>query len=65
MRTLLDSWHMARIFSGAPALNGTFVTANPTGRIYQSSATNQLYVMARHSIQARRLVAKTGSSYIF
>ena len=65
MRTLLDSWHMARMFTAAPALNGTFVTANPTDRIYASSGTDELVVMAHHSIQARRKVAKVGTSYIF
>lgn len=65
MRTLLKSWHMAREFGSDPALNASFVTANPTDRIYASSATDQLIVMARHSIQARRKVAKVGTSYIF
>lgn len=65
MRTLLSSWHMARIFDDTPVLNGSFVTSNPTDRIYASSATNQLYAMVRHSIQARRLIAQSGSSFIY
>lgn len=64
-RTTLNSWHMARLFASDPALNSSFVTANPTNRIYASTATNQLYVMAKHSIQARRLVAKSGTSFIY
>lgn len=64
-RTTLNMWHMARIFSSDPTLNASFVGANPTNRVYASTATNQLYVMANHSIQARRLVDKTGTSYIF
>lgn len=65
--TLADYWHMARIFASQPTLNSDFVTSNPTDRIYAVSEelANQLYIMARHSIQARRLVAKTGTSYIF
>lgn len=63
-RTTLNMWHMARIFGSDPALNSTFVSANPTNRIYQSTSTDQLYVMAMHSMQARRLVAKAGTSSI-
>lgn len=59
-RTTLDSWHMARLFSSAPALNSTFVTANPTDRIYASTTTNELQVMVNHKIRARRIVAKNG-----
>lgn len=64
-RDTLKYWHMARDFSSAPALNGTFVTANPTNRVYASTTTDQIYCMAMHSIQARRMVAKVGTSYIF
>jgi len=64
-RSTLDFWHMARIFSSDPALNASFVAANPTPRIYASTSTDQLYVMANHSIQARRLVAHTGGSFIY
>jgi hypothetical protein len=55
-----DHYHMARFFSTDPALNTSFVEANPTNRIYASTSTDQLYVMAHHSIQARRLVKKSG-----
>lgn len=64
-RNLLTEWHMARIFSADPALNASFVTANPTNRIYVSTATQQLYVMANHSIQARRMVSKIASPKTF
>lgn len=60
-RTTLNSWHMAREFSSDPTLNSTFVSANPTNRVYQSTATDQLYVMANHSIQARRMLSKLGT----
>ena len=58
-RSTLDHWHMARNFSSDPALNSSFVTANPTDRIYASTATDQLYIMAQHKIAARRFVRKT------
>lgn len=61
----LKYWHMARDLSSEPTLNASFVESNPTTRVYASTSTDQLYVMAQHSIQARRMVAKTGSSFIF
>jgi len=57
-RRLLNYWHMGRIFSSQPALNSTFVTSDPTTRIYASAATDQLYAMISHRIVARRLVSK-------
>lgn len=33
-RTILDYWHMARNFVGAPSLNAQFVEADPTDRIF-------------------------------
>lgn len=64
-RDILDFWHMARIFDSSPALNASFVTANPTERVFPVENQDVLYIYARHSIQARRLVAQTGKSYIF
>lgn len=54
------NWHMARIFTGDPALNASFVSANPTKRVLASTGTDGLYVMVNHSIQARRLVDLRG-----
>lgn len=62
-RNTLNFWHMARDFGAVqPALNGTFVTADPTTRIYASTSTDQLYVMASNRISARRLVSKRARS---
>ncbi|AXH73287.1 MAG: major capsid protein [Microviridae sp.] len=63
--TELNYWHMAREFSSDPALNASFVTCVPTERIFPVSTNDVLYVMAKHSIQARRLVAGTGTSFIY
>lgn len=63
--TLLDFWHMARIFGSTPALNSDFVKCVPTERNFAVPSQDVLYIMAKHSIQARRLVAATGQSYIF
>lgn len=64
-RDILDFWHMARVFSTDPALNSDFVTCTPTERIFAAQDNNVVYVMANHSIQARRLVAKTAKSFIY
>lgn len=63
--TTLNYWHLARDFSADPALNGTFVTSTPTKRVFAAPSADCLYVMAKHSIQARRLVAQTGASFIY
>lgn len=62
--TALDYWHMGRIFASEPALNASFVTSTPSKRNFASQSTDTLYVMAKHNIQARRLVAQTGTSFI-
>ncbi|QXP44183.1 MAG: major capsid protein [Arizlama microvirus] len=64
-RTTLNFWHMARDFGSTPALNGTFVSCAPTERIFAVPSTDNLWVMANHSIQARRLVSPKGNSFIY
>lgn len=64
-RSTLNYWHYARIFGSSPALNADFVKSTPTKRVNQEQTADCLWVMANHSIQARRIVAATGSSYIF
>lgn len=64
-RTTLNYWHLARIFGSPPALNSSFVVSNPTNRVFADQTNDQLYIMASHSIQARRMVAKDGRSFIF
>lgn len=63
--TELNYWHMAREFSGDVALNSSFVRCVPTDRNFPAPSNDVLYIMARHSIQARRLVAATGKSFIY
>lgn len=64
-RSTLNYWHMARTFSGDVTLNSSFVTADPTTRIYASTATDPLYVMANHHVVARRQVSKSANNYIY
>lgn len=65
-RTTLDFWHMARKFAAQPVLNSSFVTSNPTNRIFaDQTGTDTLYMMVMHSIQARRLVSLSATPRTF
>lgn len=57
-RSTYDDWHMARDFSSAPTLNGSFVACDPTDRIYADTNEPELFCMAHHSLVARRLVRR-------
>lgn len=59
-RSTLNYWHMGRIFGTEPALNASFIQSVPTKRMLASQSTDALYVMANHSIQARRPILKRG-----
>lgn len=63
--TLLDYWHMARIFSAEPVLNASFIECDPTLRVFAEQTQDSLWVKVMHSIQARRQLSKTGTSFIF
>lgn len=64
-RDTLNYWHYARDFANRPSLNADFVKAKPTKRTVASSSTDCMYIMANHSIQARRMLSKIGSSSVF
>lgn len=64
-RTTLKHWHFARQFSSDPALNSTFVKSVPTENPFAVPAADVLYIMAKHSIQARRIVAGSAQSFIY
>jgi hypothetical protein len=57
----LEEWTMCRDFSSDPSLNDTFVTCSPTNRIYASTSTDQLLIMAYNNVKARRLMRKIGT----
>lgn len=64
-RSTLNFWHFARIFGSSPALNADFVKCVPTEQPFAVPSEDVLYIMAKHSIQARRLVCRTGTSFIY
>lgn len=64
-RTTLNTWHFARSFASDPALNATFVKCVPPETPFAVNSSNTMWIMVKHSAQARRLVAPSGSSFIF
>lgn len=63
--SLLNFWHLSRDFATQPALNASFVSCVPTERIFAVTSKATLYMQARHSIQARRLVSGSTHSHVF
>lgn len=60
----LNFWHFARSFAADPALNASFVKCVPPETPFAVPANDVLWNLVKHSIQARRLVAQTGTSFI-
>lgn len=60
-RSTLDYWHMARNFGSEPALNASFIASNPTKRVLQAQSADALWIMANHSVQARRVVSSNAT----
>lgn len=63
-RSTLDHWHMARQFAADPALNNAFVSCDPDKRIHADQSSDALWMMANHSLQARRLVGRSAAGRI-
>lgn len=61
----LDFWHFAREFAADPVLNDSFVTADPAKRAFAVTESHPLWIMVNNNIQARRIVSKTGNSFIY
>lgn len=56
----MNYWHLARIFAAEPSLNQSFVECDPATRIFQVETEDPLWIMASHSLQARRMVKRAG-----
>lgn len=54
----LNFAHLARILGAPPTLNSDFITCDPSKRIHAVQTEDVLWIMANHSIQARRLVGR-------
>lgn len=60
-RTILNDWHLARIFGATPTLNAAFINCDPGKRIMvDQTANHSCLVMASHQLSARRLVGPAG-----
>ncbi|AXH77129.1 MAG: major capsid protein [Microviridae sp.] len=62
--SLYDDWTFSRAFTQAPVLNDSFLRGAVTKRPFADQSNNTLLIMARHSIQARRMMSKTAQSYV-
>lgn len=62
-RTTLDFWHMGRIFDSAPSLNESFITSDPTTRVFavEDPAVDKLYCHVLNKISAVRPMPKFGT----
>lgn len=56
-RDTLDYWHMGRTFATDPALNETFVTCDPSKRVFNEQTQHSLWCRVRHNISALRPVS--------
>lgn len=65
-RTSLKYWHMGRIFDSRPALNGSFVSSNPTDRVFAVTDEDydKLWVNIHHNCTALRPMPKYGTPSI-
>lgn len=63
-QTTEDDWHMARLIESDVALNQSFITCNPTKRVFAEQTQPALYVMVNHNLQARRIVKRNPESRI-
>lgn len=63
----LAFWHMGRIFTAPPNLNGEFVTSDPTTRIFavdDAGDTHKLWIMIQNNVHAIRPMPKYGTPTI-
>lgn len=64
-RNSLAFWHMGRIFETRPVLNDSFVTANPTTRIFAvEDAVEQIYCQIYNRVDALRPMPYFGTPMI-
>jgi len=63
-RESLDYWHMGRIFANSPNLNETFITSDPTDRIFAVIDAEKIYAHVYHRIKATRKMPYFGTPTI-
>lgn len=60
-RDLFNYWHLAREFASLPGLNSTFITCDPSKRIFADQTNDGLLFMAQNDIKARRMVRRAAT----
>lgn len=62
-KSTLNTWHMGRIFSTPPALNETFISADPTHRVFAvtDEGDDKLLAHIYHKVRALRPMSKYGT----
>lgn len=65
MRDTLDFWHLGRSFASEPTLNQSFVSCDPSKRIYAEQTEDALWCMVNNHMVARRLVSSNASPRIY
>lgn len=61
-RSTLDYWHLGRTFATDPALNSTFVTCDPSKRIFNEQTAHSVWLRVRHNINALRPVSAVATT---
>lgn len=59
-RGSLDYWHMGRKFDTEPALNSSFVTCDPTARIFAVTTGDHLWIQLLNQVTAIRPIPRSG-----
>lgn len=64
-RSTLDHYHQARILSGTPTLNSSYIACDATKRIHNVTTGDTIFWMANHRIIARRAVPRSAEPRTF
>lgn len=63
-RKLLNYWNMARSFEAPPVLNSSFITMNPTKRVFAEQTQDSFLIMCRNNIKSYRVVPKRAKNIL-
>nr|CAI9750216.1 major head protein [Microvirus sp.] len=63
-RNVLDFWNLARVFDNAPALNGDFLTMNPSKRVFAEQTQNSFLCMVYNDAKAWRPIPKRAKNIL-
>lgn len=63
-RELLNYWNLARKFDAPPVLNSSFITMNPSKRVFAEQTQNSFLIMLYNKIQSFRPVPKRAKNIL-